>query len=99
MTSPAFCFFLSLLVLVVTAFLHPDRGGCPDGWYVEFRGDRCDGCYECRPVDRGKRDPRGHELDEAARWPETHVDGWIHCTGGARSIVENERVVGCEARH
>jgi hypothetical protein len=95
-TSPLLCFLASLVVLAVAGWTRPDRASCAEHWYVQLRGDRCDGCFECRPVDRGLRDPKGHEADEPARWPDAAVEGRIYCRRAGDEIVVDERTVGCQ---
>ncbi len=94
MTSPAFCFLVSLALLVTAGVCRPQRASCPSGWYVQSRSDRCDGCYECRPVQPSRYDSRAHEADE----PEderyhVHVDGVVGC---ARPIVRSAREIVCQ---
>ena len=94
----------SLLICVVCAFTHPQRGECPRGWFVldgirtydSWRG--VTGSWSCQRPPLGGDDDTltGHQT---ARDQPGELYGRIYCTNNQEPIVVSDRIVGCQARH
>lgn len=78
---------LSIILIIASAFVQPERAKCPRGSYLHT-GIRTDGRFECAQTLLGR--------ENDAEQPPGILHGRIYCTGGALPIVVNERIVGCQ---
>lgn len=86
---------VSVVLLLWSMALKPDRLTCPPGWYL-MDGVRRDGSFSCqRPPIGGDEDVyTGH--DSAVDQPGV-LRSRVHCTGGARPVIWHDgRTVGCQ---
>lgn len=91
---PIFCALVSIIVLFLSALLHPTQARGPNGWYVN--GVSPDGAYELRRAPVAEQPPcKETKLSCVADEPDVWIRGRIYCTGGSRAIVVDERTVGC----
>jgi len=84
------CFLFTICtvaILIGSSIVQPAAATCPVGTYLHT-GVRADGRFECA------RSLVGPEND--AVQPPGVLGGRVHCTGGSRPIVVNERVAGCQ---
>lgn len=84
---------IAILVLLRGVCAQPRAARCPPRWYLS-EGVRRSGEYVCHePLPRSLDDTR----DGASQGSDgLRIPGRIYCTGGARSIVVDERTVGCQ---
>jgi len=95
---------ITTLVLLFSTIVRPTKASCPDDkhWYIQLRGDRAPGAFECREaVPPSKHEPRGHEPEERVIGYTGVVGGRIYCTGGRIPIKDpNDGItIGCQAIH
>ncbi len=89
-------YFVSLLLLFITAITRPDHASCGDGYALQ--GIRPSGVFRCRPVST-LPDP-GSGVVEDKTLDGREVESRVYCTGGSIPVTNDDGVrVGCEARH
>ncbi len=81
----------TVILWLVTLVTTPHRARAPDGWY--FEGVRPDGHYVMR---RQMPDTANWPGEDPTPSPPGEIYGRIYCTGGARAIVVDFNVVGCQ---
>ena len=89
------CLVLSELLLLWCFATRPTSWRSPAGWYVE--GVRPDGRLDMRPSPGGDPDDDGtwQHPDVTPDDPRA-IDARIYCTGGARPVIVDARVAGCQ---
>lgn len=88
------CLLMSIVLFCAATIVRPPRAHAPAGFWVN--GTRGDGYFELRrvPIGDDTIKPGGGEIDLSVQPPGVIVSR-IFCADGKRSIVVDERTVGC----
>jgi hypothetical protein len=94
MIDRVFCALITTIGLMFSSIVRPERVIAPVGWYVE--GVRPTGETVVRPSPPPNCEEPVPPHDGPCPPDDREIGVRVHCTGGTRPIVVNERVVGCQ---